>query len=195
MLFASITQPEQPAPQFPNSNFSVPIDGLLLGGLALALGKWLLSREIGRLDESLSSFNKRLDALEKHTSSQAVESVTIERLEKKVGQLDLDVQGLKQSLGSLPKIERKIEMLDEIRASQTTLNQRFENLGFALNQTQEMFHKHQKELMEFRNEVARSYVVKEDDTRYKTILDSKMTALWDRMDRATTTRAKDFSDD
>ncbi|MEO1444778.1 MAG: hypothetical protein AAFV46_00820 [Cyanobacteria bacterium J06635_11] len=146
------------------AGITIPLEAVLLGGfgILLAAGKWLLGREISRLDQSRKDTDRRLDSLERQSASQAVEAATITRMESKVGQLDTDVQALKQALAILPKIESKIELLDEIRAAQATLGQRFENLAYALNQTQELFHGHQRDLADFQGKVARNYVHKQD---------------------------------
>ncbi|MEM1153661.1 MAG: hypothetical protein AAGI44_05940 [Pseudomonadota bacterium] len=167
----------------------------LVGALFFGVTKWLLGREIARLDNTLKETDVRLQKLEGKQADQQVEAATIARLDNKVGQLDTDVQQLKQALAVLPKIEQKVDHIEEIRASIGTLNQRFDNLGFALNQTQDLFHQHQKELMGFRTEASRNYVEKEDDTRYKAILDNKMTALWDRVDRLSGSRYREDSQD
>ena len=143
---------------------TIPVEAVVIGGfgLLLAAGKWLLGREIARIDQCRKDTDRRLDTLEKQAGAQAVEAATITRMEAKVGQLDIDVQALKQALAVLPNIEHKIGLLDEIKAAQITLGQRFENLAYALNQTQELFQGHQKDLMAFRSEVAQNYIHKQD---------------------------------
>ena len=174
-----------PLPPPPPQAISIPFEMLFFGGVALLIAgvKWLVGREVDRLDKSLVNFDKRLSDLERAEAGRQSTQVAVSRLEGEVAQLDTDVQAVKQVLAALPRIERKVERLDDLSASVTTLSQRFENLGFALNQTQELFHGHQKELSNLQSQIARDYVLKEDDTRHKAILDKKVDALWAQMDR------------
>lgn len=182
---ATIAQVPSSPVAAPPPQVSIPFEVMFFGGVGILFAgvKWLVGREFSRLGESLRGFDKRLDELERERAAQQIESATVNRLDQKVVQLDNDVQGLKQVLTALPRIESKVDHIDDLKTAVTTLGQRFDNLGLALNQTQDLFHSHQKDLTSFRAEAARTFVPKEDDTRYKAVMDAKMEALWGRIDR------------
>ena len=66
----------------PISNSAIAAGGAGLMGLLAALGKWLLGREVDRLDKTLDAHGKDLDALKQDHIGQADMERIIDKLEQ-----------------------------------------------------------------------------------------------------------------
>ena len=157
----------------------------MVGGLFFAVGKWLLGREISRLDATLKATDQRLKDLESATATQQVEAATIARLDRELAHLERQLATQATDLASLAKVatqqERQTEALGELRERV----QRADNIGYALKQTQELVQSLQKELLEYRASVASSFVSEEKFVRDMTVLSSRVDAVWERFDEVT----------
>jgi len=176
----------------PPNAVEIPLGVIVLGGVGLfiALMKWLLGREISRLDEGFKNFDQRLQKLESLQASQQVEAATIARLEKELLILDRQINQLATDMAALSKVgtaqDRIVEALGELRERV----QRADNIGSALFQAQDLIKDVQKELLQFKSHVAAGFVTEEKFVRDMTVLSSRVDAVWERFDQVAGSRPR-----
>lgn len=182
----------QSSPTPPPAAVEIPLGVIVLGGAGIFLGllKWLLNREISRLDEGFKGFDIRLKKLEDMQATQQVEAATIARLEKELLMLDRQINQLATDMAALSKVgtaqDRIVEALGELRERV----QRADNIGSALFQAQDLIKEIQKELLQFKSHVAAGFVTEEKFVRDMTVLSSRVDAVWERFDQVAGSRPR-----
>lgn len=176
MLHTSLppTIAQQAPPTQPPAAVEIPLSVLFFGGVSVffAVGKWLLGREITRLDSTLTALDARIKALELRQGEQQVEAAQVARL-------DHELATLERLIAS--NHERQTEALGELRER----TQRMDNVGYALQQTQELLQANQKEVLRLEAAVTRGFVSEEKFVRDMTVLTSRVDAVWARFDEVT----------
>lgn len=167
----TLAQVTSPPP--PPAAVEIPFSVMVLGGVGLfiALLKWLLGREINRLDKTLTELDRRLKTQEQLQAQQQVEAATIARLERELARLE-------RQLAATSK--ETTEALGELKER----SQRADNIGYALKQNQELIQACQKDLLKLEAGIARGFVSEEKFVRDMTVLQSRIDAVWERIDEA-----------
>lgn len=182
----------QSPPTSQASGITVSPEMLFFGGVGLLLGvfKWLIGREISRLDSTLKELGDRLKQQEDWQASQQVEAATIARMEREMAQMERQLTQITTDLATLGKVgtaqDRMVEALGELRERV----QRADNIGSALFQAQDLIKEIQKELLQFKSHVAAGFVTEEKFVRDMTVLSSRVDAVWERFDQVAGSRPR-----
>lgn len=144
-----------------------PVDFPLIGTGALVLAisgfifKWLF-------DQTVKSWEKRMDKLEVSVSgierNDQQQAPLISQLGKTIDQLSGQVQSLTES-------NRQIALLTE---RQNVFDQRLQNFGGALQDTQRLYTEAQKEYLALKADLSANYLRREDWLRFSNILETKL---------------------
>jgi uncharacterized coiled-coil protein SlyX len=158
--------------------------GGILFSVAVAAGKWLISREFTRLEGTLTDLDTRLKTLEATQATQQVEAATIARLDRELASLERQQAGQSTELAGLAKVATQLERLTEAQGELKERVQRMDNVGYALTQAQELIKTCQKDLLQLEASIAKGFVSEEKFVRDMTVLTSRVDAVWERIDDA-----------
>jgi predicted nuclease with TOPRIM domain len=183
---------QSPPVSISNGQIQLPVEFLValgLGGLAW-LFKWLLSREIKRFAEMLEQHDRAIEVLERTDQSHQLSLAQLAKLEATLEQLREGCAQLDREVAQLPKQSEALARLQEDNGRLSERVQRLDNVGYALKQTQELLQQVQKDQLTLRAEVAKGYVSEEKYVRDYTVLDSRMGAIWERIDEVLGSRGR-----
>lgn len=160
-LIAAGTSPPPPMPTTVQQDF--PLIGV--GALTLAVSgflfKWLF-------DQTVKNWEKRMERMEAvaddFREAEVSREALIEQLVKSTEQLNKQVESMSASQGQLALLSER----------QNVFDQRLQNYGGALQDTQRLYNESAKAFLELKGSLAVDYLRREDWLRFSNILETKL---------------------
>lgn len=169
MYLAQASQTEsQPVIVKPLDYGTLAFSTLIVLGVSAFFVKWLFSQVV-------DSWSRRIQKLEQQQEKYDREAVEIAKRDDAqqnvIAQLSRTLEQNTNQLSQLTEATRQLAVLGE---RQNVFDQRLQNFGGSLQDTQRLITESQKEMLAFRSHVDSNYLRREDWTRFSNVLEAKI---------------------